>query len=118
MPPCPPVVWVLLFAAVLFGVVTSATNAILGAIALIIGGAAAYWLSLKLHPNTNCRHCRGTARHRGWLFTYSHRPCVECAGTGRHVRWGYRTFFTDGKIAHAAEQAARAKAKAALRKRK
>jgi hypothetical protein len=113
----PPLAWAALVTAIFYGVIANATSSTVGLIALGFAGPAVYWLSLKLHPNTNCRHCRGTARHRGWLFNYAHRPCVQCAGTGRHVRWGYRTFFSDGKKAYALEQEARAKAKAALRKR-
>lgn len=50
--------------------------------------AAAYYASLILHPDRDCRACRGTGRHRGWLFTWSRRQCPSCAGQGRHRRFG------------------------------
>jgi hypothetical protein len=112
-----PLVWAAGIAAVFYGLLAHFTNSLIGLVALAILAPLVYYVSLKVHPNTNCRHCKGTARHRGMLFTYAHRPCVECAGTGRHVRWGYRTFFADGKAAHAAEVQAREKAKTDLRKR-
>ncbi len=69
--------------------------------------AASYLLSLKLHPNTNCSWCEGSAKHRGAVLTYAHRPCTHCGGTGRKMRWGYRTLFEAGRRAQRALESAR-----------
>jgi hypothetical protein len=50
--------------------------------------AVVYYLSLHLHPDRDCRTCRGTGRHRGWVFLWTRRQCRECAGQGRHRRLG------------------------------
>jgi hypothetical protein len=52
------------------------------------GGAACYWLSLHRHPFRVCRACKGTGRHRGTMFRWSHRACTKCGGSLRHRRWG------------------------------
>ncbi len=55
----------------------------------ILGGVGlAYYLSLLLHPDRDCRACGGTGRHRGWLFSWTRRQCPSCAGQGRHRRFG------------------------------
>ncbi len=62
-----------------------------GAVIVAIIG---YVGSLVVHPFANCRWCRGSGRHRGAVFMYSHRNCTRCGGTGRKVRLGRRVFFS------------------------
>jgi hypothetical protein len=55
-----------------------------------IGG---YLISLRLHPFTRCRACRGLAtpgRPHGSFYTYAHRRCRRCGGTNRQERLGTR----------------------------
>lgn len=60
----------------------------------VIIGIMGYVGSLVVHPYANCRWCRGSGRHRGVLFTYSHRVCTRCGGNGRKARLGRRLFFS------------------------
>jgi hypothetical protein len=103
--------------ALFLAVVSYYVNVWIASILLALVMAVGYYESLKLHPNRNCPACRGTGKHRGWLWFYSHRQCTRCVGTGRQVRLGYRTFFQDGKKAHQTEVTARKKAEKALRTR-
>jgi hypothetical protein len=59
-------------------------------LALIVAvvAALAYYFSLHLHPDRDCRTCGGSGRHRGWLFSWTRRQCTDCAGQGRHRRLG------------------------------
>jgi hypothetical protein len=57
-------------------------------ISLIILFGAGYLISLRLHPFRRCPACSGTGRHRGGIFTYSHRRCRRCGGGGRQERLG------------------------------
>lgn len=92
---------VLTAAAVAFvSAVTHYTNFTFAVIALAVVGSASYLVSLRLHPNTNCGKCSGSAKHRGAVWVYAHRPCRKCGGTGRKMRWGYRTFTEQGRTAY------------------
>jgi len=53
---------------------------------VVFGGG--YYVSLLLHPNRNCPTCNGGGKHRGAIFTYSHRQCRRCGGKGRLPRLG------------------------------
>ncbi len=77
--------------------VAARTNLTIGVVTYLLVAGVSYVASLYLHPNTNCQACAGTAKHRGAVFTYSHRPCRRCGGTGRKMRWGYRTFTEEGR---------------------
>jgi len=57
-------------------------------IAIIVLLVVGYAVSLAVHPFRSCRGCKGTGRHQGTLFTYSHRQCTSCGGQGRHRRLG------------------------------
>ena len=57
-------------------------------IVLVVG----YFISLRLHPLTKCRTCKGTGRHFGGVYTYAQRRCRKCGGTGRKARFGTRLF--------------------------
>jgi|GEM_PF-1569519 DnaJ-class molecular chaperone len=57
-------------------------------VAIIVLLVAGYAVSLAVHPFRACRGCKGTGRHQGTLFTYSHRQCTSCGGQGRHRRLG------------------------------
>lgn len=52
-----------------------------------------YVASLYLHPWVDCSRCGGSAKHRGLLFPYAHRPCDKCGGTSKRPRWGRRFIF-------------------------
>lgn len=49
-----------------------------------------YRLSLKRHPFTNCRRCKGTGERRSRLFAHSFGYCPDCTGTGYKPRIGVR----------------------------
>jgi DnaJ-class molecular chaperone len=50
-----------------------------------------YYLSLKAHPFTKCRHCNGRGRFNGTgLYSYAHGRCRKCGGNGRKDRFGVR----------------------------
>ena len=57
-------------------------------IVLLVLLGAGYLISLRLHPFRRCPACRGTGRHRGGFFTYSHRRCRRCGGGSRQHRLG------------------------------
>lgn len=57
---------------------------VLAAVVLFIG----YFVSLRWHPRTACRGCKGSGRHYGVLYSWVFRFCRDCLGTGRKVRWG------------------------------
>jgi hypothetical protein len=59
--------------------------------ALLVWGVG-YWISLRIHPYTACRSCKGGARRRGRFFSRSFGPCRSCKGTGRQLRLGARLF--------------------------
>jgi hypothetical protein len=61
-------------------------------IGVLVFIAIAYLLSLRIHPWRACRACRGTGRHHGSVFTYSHRQCLSCGGNGRRARLGVHVF--------------------------
>ena len=61
-------------------------------VGLALAGALIYFGSLQLHPWAKCPKCKGSATHRGALFSYAARACTKCAGTGRQLRWGRRFF--------------------------
>ncbi|MER6508262.1 hypothetical protein ABT158_15685 [Nonomuraea sp. NPDC001636] len=50
----------------------------------------AYRVSLKRHPYTDCRHCKGTGERRSRLFAHTFGYCPDCTGTGRKLRFGVR----------------------------
>lgn len=59
----------------------------MGALALIVllsGGG--YLMSCALHPMRHCRHCDGTPRMYGGLFSKSFRFCHVCTSAGRPGR--------------------------------
>lgn len=64
---------------------------------LVVGGIAGYWISLHVHPLTDCRTCKGTGKHYGAVFTYASRLCARCGGTTRVTRLGVRIFLRDNK---------------------
>lgn len=49
-----------------------------------------YPVSLKLHPWTKCRLCRGSPRQYGAIYSYAWRHCRRCGGSGRELRRGVR----------------------------
>ena len=49
---------------------------------------AGYLVSIRLHPRTACRKCKGSGRFYGWLYTWVFRFCRKCLGSGRKVRYG------------------------------
>jgi hypothetical protein len=51
---------------------------------------AAYLASLRLHPFRRCPACKGTGRHNGGFYSYSHRRCNRCGGGSRQLRLGVR----------------------------
>jgi DnaJ-class molecular chaperone len=51
-----------------------------------------YLLSLRLHPYTSCRACKGRGRNRGGVYRFSFGDCGRCAGKGRKLRLGVRMF--------------------------
>jgi DnaJ-class molecular chaperone len=50
--------------------------------------AVGYLFSIRAHPYTACRFCKGGSRHRAAIFSYSYRPCRHCKGSGRKRRFG------------------------------
>jgi len=61
-------------------------------ILIIILFVVGYFISLRLHPLTKCRLCKGTGRHFGSMYTYAQRRCRKCGGNGRVDRLGVRLF--------------------------
>ncbi|MEO3799966.1 hypothetical protein [Nonomuraea sp. B1E8] len=51
---------------------------------------ASYRASLKRHPYTDCRRCKGTGERRSRLFAHSFGYCPDCTGTGYRPRLGAR----------------------------
>jgi Zn finger protein HypA/HybF involved in hydrogenase expression len=51
-----------------------------------------YRVSLKRHPYTDCRRCKGTGERRSRLFANSFGHCPTCTGTGYQLRAGARLF--------------------------
>jgi DnaJ-class molecular chaperone len=50
-----------------------------------------YYLSLKAHPFTKCKHCNGRGKFNGTgLYSYAHGRCRKCGGSGRKDRFGVR----------------------------
>lgn len=45
-----------------------------------------YAISIRLHPYKPCRTCKGSGKHRGWLFEHAFRACDRCHGSGRELR--------------------------------
>jgi hypothetical protein len=76
------IVWLLVLVLVV-AALRDTTGLIIAVVA-----AVAYYVSLHLHPDRDCRTCGGTGRHRGWLFLWTRRQCRDCAGQGRHRRLG------------------------------
>jgi DnaJ-class molecular chaperone len=62
-------------------------------ITLIILAAVGYYISLRIHPLTNCKVCNGTSRHFGSVYPYAYRRCRKCGGSGRQDRLGVRLFL-------------------------
>lgn len=64
-------------------------------VAIIIGIVAAvgYYTSLRLHPLTKCKACRGGGRHYGTIYRAAYQRCHKCGGTGRVDRLGTRLFL-------------------------
>jgi DnaJ-class molecular chaperone len=50
--------------------------------------AVGYLLSIRLHPFTNCRACKGGSRQRGAIYRHGYRTCRRCKGSGRKLRFG------------------------------
>jgi DnaJ-class molecular chaperone len=50
--------------------------------------AVGYLISIRLHPLTNCRRCKGTNKHWGAIYRHAYRRCRRCKGTGRKLRFG------------------------------
>jgi hypothetical protein len=65
-----------------------------------------YLVSLQLHPHYNCRACRGTGSHSGFLFGWSHRRCNSCGGQGRRRRLGTMMVSRDRQVWAERRQAA------------
>ena len=55
-------------------------------VAMVFG--VGYLLSIRLHPFTNCRACKGGSRHRGAIYSRAYRVCRRCKGSGRRLRFG------------------------------
>jgi hypothetical protein len=56
--------------------------------ALVFAALLAYRFSLKRHPYTDCRHCKGTGVRRSRLFAHSFGYCPDCDGHGLKLRAG------------------------------
>ncbi|GAA5045573.1 Zn finger protein HypA/HybF involved in hydrogenase expression [Thermocatellispora tengchongensis] len=78
--PTPPLITALATIAVCLTVLT----------VLALACAVAYRFSLKRHPYTDCRRCKGTGQRRSRLFAHSFGYCPDCVGTGRKIRLGAR----------------------------
>lgn len=59
------------------------------AVAALIA-AAAYLASLRIHPWTPCRPCKGTGKSRDTVWKAAFGTCRACGGRGRHPRLGVR----------------------------
>ncbi len=61
--------------------------------AIVVVWFVGWRISLSLHPFRACPACKGTGRHTGSIFTWSHRRCRRCGGGGRQNRhgalWGF-----------------------------
>ncbi|SFG49621.1 hypothetical protein SAMN05421678_106155 [Actinopolymorpha cephalotaxi] len=49
--------------------------------------AVGYMVSCHLHPDVDCRKCKGTGKHRSFIYKRARRPCHNCGGTGRTRRF-------------------------------
>jgi len=58
-------------------------------VAAVIGGAV-YLISLRMHPWTSCRPCKGSGKARDRIWRKAHGSCRSCGGKGRHPRLGIR----------------------------
>jgi hypothetical protein len=65
------------------------------AILVILGIIAGfgYYVSLRIHPLTKCKVCRGGGRHVGTVYKSAYRRCHKCGGSGRADRLGTRLFL-------------------------
>ncbi|WP_155128763.1 hypothetical protein [[Actinomadura] parvosata] len=59
---------------------------------LILAALLTYRISLKRHPYTDCRRCKGTGERRSRLFAHSFGYCPDCDGRGLKLRAGVRLF--------------------------
>ncbi|HEY1321017.1 MAG TPA: hypothetical protein VGF32_12250 [Streptosporangiaceae bacterium] len=62
---------------------------------LILAAAAAlaavvYATSLRIHPWTPCRTCKGSGKSRDSVWKTAFGTCRACGGRGRHPRLGVR----------------------------
>ncbi len=62
-------------------------------IIIVIIAAVGYYGSLRLHPLTKCKVCKGGGRHFGTVYTSAQRRCRKCGGSGRLDRLGTRVFL-------------------------
>ena len=63
--------------------------------------ACGYFASVRLHPRTACRTCKGTGRYYGWIYTWVFRFCHKCLGSGRKIRFGAAQWGTPAMRAQA-----------------
>lgn len=68
------------------------THAVTGAAACAV--AAAYLVSLYVHPNRDCVSCHGHKSH-GAEGSSNFRRCWTCKGRGHYPRWGVYLFRRD-----------------------
>lgn len=61
------------------------------AVVFVVG----YVISIKRHPFTNCRWCKGGSRHKGAVWSYGYRACSHCKGSGRKRRFGAQVLGSD-----------------------
>lgn len=66
---------------------TGVGGVVIVAALLIVG----YLISLRIHPYTACRSCKGKGK-RGRVFSYAFGDCGRCGGKGRKLRLGVRAF--------------------------
>lgn len=59
-------------------------------VAVVAITAAAYVISLRVHPWIACRRCNGGGRSRDRLWRGAYGSCPACAGRGRKPRLGVR----------------------------
>jgi hypothetical protein len=71
---------------------TLATIAICGIVLVltVLILLVAYRVSLKRHPYTDCRPCKGTGERRSRIFASSFGYCPNCDGRGLKLRAGVR----------------------------
>ncbi len=48
----------------------------------IVGGVAAWFLTVQIWWRTPCRRCGGTPRFNDWASADKWRPCPDCEGRG------------------------------------